>query len=142
MKFKIGDKVRIKEDLSQCKSTTCMNEYVGKEATVTKTYDSGIIELDIDDGGWNWSEEVLELIEESVENDPVNHPSHYTDTKIEVMDYIEDKGFNFALGNVIKYVSRAGRKDADKTIQDLEKANWYLNREIKRLKELQDKNNE
>ena len=70
-------------------------------------------------------------------NDPVNHPSHYTDGSIEVMDYIEDKGFNFALGNAVKYISRAGRKDADKTIQDLEKASWYLNREIERLRNLQ-----
>ena len=76
------------------------------------------------------------------ENDPVNHPSHYTDTKIEVMDYIEDKGFNFALGNAVKYISRAGRKDKNKTIEDLEKSRWYLNREIERLKKLQDKNNE
>lgn len=68
-----------------------------------------------------------------VEDDPVNHPSHYTYGSIEVMDYIEDKGFNFALGNAVKYISRAGRKDADKTIQDLKKANWYLNREIERL---------
>ena len=77
--------------------------------------------------------------DKEVVNDPVNHPSHYTDTKIEVMDYIEDKGFNFALGNVIKYVSRAGRKDVDKTIEDLEKASWYLNREIERIKNLQGK---
>ena len=85
-------------------------------------------------------EKVLdEVKEESVENDPVNHPSHYTDTKIEVMDYIEDKGFNFALGNAVKYISRAGKKDKNKTIQDLEKAEWYLNREIERLKKLQGK---
>ena len=77
--------------------------------------------------------------EQSIENDPVNHPSHYTDTKIEVMDYIEDKGFNFALGNAVKYISRAGKKDKNKTIQDLEKAEWYLNREIERLKKLQGK---
>lgn len=69
-------------------------------------------------------------------NDPIN-PSYYTDTKIEVMDYIEDKGFNFALGNAVKYISRAGKKGEDKTIQDLEKASWYLNREIERLKNLQ-----
>lgn len=69
--------------------------------------------------------------------DVVNHPSHYTYGSIEVMDYIEDKGFNFALGNAVKYISRAGRKDANKEIEDLEKANWYLNREIERLKSLQ-----
>ena len=79
-------------------------------------------------------QETLDKVKEPVENDPVNHPSYYTDTKIEVMDYIEDKGFNFALGNAVKYISRAGKKDPNKTIQDLEKANWYLNREIERLK--------
>lgn len=61
----------------------------------------------------------------------VNHPSHYNDGKIEVIDYIEDKGFNFNLGNVIKYVSRAGKKD--EIVQDLKKAQWYLTREIERL---------
>lgn len=84
---------------------------------------------------------IIDMEEEPVENDPVNHPSHYTDTKIEVMDYIEDKGFNFALGNAVKYISRAGKKDKNKTIQDLEKAEWYLNREIERLKKLQTENN-
>lgn len=67
MKFNVGDKVRIKEDLSQCKfwGSTYTNEYVGKEATVTETYDNGLIQLDIDDGEWNWSEGVLELIKDS-----------------------------------------------------------------------------
>lgn len=262
MKFNVGDKVRIKKDLSQCKfggstyMNEYMNEYVGKEATVTETYDGGLIKLDIDGNEWNWREEVLELIEDSkkkmkridyilnakdniqaildetvldcdicsascencngncefhykkylneeievdksklklvedkknckdcdyfvksslgnycdfygillnimhgcnefqlkkhkegikdiktenIKNDPVNHPSHYTDGNIEVMDYIEDKGFNFALGNAVKYISRAGKKDKNKTIQDLEKAEWYLNREIERLKKLQGK---
>lgn len=262
MKFNVGDKVRIKKDLSQCKfggstyMNEYMNEYVGKEATVTETYDGGLIKLDIDGNEWNWREEVLELIEDSkkkmkridyilnakdniqaildetvldcdicpascencngncefhykkylneeievdksklklvedkknckdcdyfvksslgnycdfygillnimhgcnefqlkkhkegikdiktenIKNDPVNHPSHYTDGNIEVMDFIEDKQLNFALGNAVKYISRAGKKDKNKTIQDLEKAEWYLNREIERLKKLQGK---
>lgn len=66
-------------------------------------------------------------------NDVVNHPSHYTSGKIEVMDFIEDKQLNFARGNVIKYVSRAGKKDPNKELEDLKKAMWYLNREIERL---------
>lgn len=65
--------------------------------------------------------------------DVVNHPSHYTDGKIEVMDFIEDKKLNFARGNVIKYVSRAGKKDKNKELEDLRKSSWYLNREIQRL---------
>ncbi len=63
-------------------------------------------------------------------NDKINHPTHYTDGKIEVIDYIEDKKFNYHLGNAIKYISRAGKKDD--YVQDLEKAKWYINREIER----------
>ena len=44
--------------------------------------------------------------------DSVNHPSHYTDGKIEVIDFIEDKGLNFHRGNAAKYISRAGKKAA------------------------------
>lgn len=67
-------------------------------------------------------------------NHPVNHPSHYTDGKIEVIDFIEDKGLGFHLGNAVKYIARAGKKDPDKAVEDLEKARWYLDREIGRRK--------
>jgi hypothetical protein len=63
------------------------------------------------------------------------NPAHYRDGKIEVIDYIEDKGFGYNLGNVVKYVSRAGKK-SDKIIEDLEKAKWYLEREINNLKKM------
>lgn len=241
MNLKVGDKVRIKENLSECEFgyNRYMEEFAGKKATVIRTFGKGGIELDIDKQVWNWSENVLELIEEEKtmkmkridyilnakdnmqaildetvldcdicpvasgvcngncefyykeylneeievdksklkdsdvesitigqalqsiydippqikinsdeikevnvddENDPVNHPSHYVDGNIEVMDYIEDKQLNFARGNVIKYVSRAGKKDPNKELEDLSKAFWYLNREIERLKKIQDKN--
>lgn len=65
--------------------------------------------------------------------DEVNHPSHYTDGKIEVIDFIEDKGLNFHRGNAVKYITRAGKKNKKKEVQDLQKAIWYLNREITRL---------
>jgi hypothetical protein len=65
--------------------------------------------------------------------DNVNHPSHYTDGKIEVIDYIEDKKLGYHLGNVVKYVSRAGKKDVSKEIEDLKKARWYLDRYIENL---------
>ena len=67
-------------------------------------------------------------------NDVVNHPSHYTDGKIEVIDFIEDKGLNFHRGNAVKYISRAGKKDPGKEIEDLQKAAWYISREIARLR--------
>jgi hypothetical protein len=66
--------------------------------------------------------------------DPVNNPSHYTDGKIEVIDFIEDKGLNFHRGNVIKYVARAGKKGNE--LEDLKKAMWYLEREINRLEQI------
>ena len=69
----------------------------------------------------------------------VDHPQHYADTKIEVIDYIEDKNLGFCLGNAIKYISRAGRKESaamdakQKAIQDLEKAIWYIKRRIEEI---------
>ncbi len=75
----------------------------------------------------------------SKEFDEVEKPEYYAGTKIETIDYIEDKGLGFCLGNVIKYVSRAGKKfpgDKEKEIQDLEKAKWYLERRIKELKDI------
>ncbi len=65
--------------------------------------------------------------------DNVNHPSHYTDGQIEVIEFIEDKKFGYNLGNAVKYISRAGKKDPEKTIEDLRKAVWYISREISNL---------
>lgn len=65
----------------------------------------------------------------------VNHPSHYGgDTTYEAIKVIEAWGLGFCLGNCVKYISRAGKKDPAKTIEDLQKSMWYLNREIERLK--------
>lgn len=69
--------------------------------------------------------------EKQPSNDPVNHPAHYADGKIEVIDYIEDKKLGFCLGNAIKYISRAGKKDKSKEVEDLKKAIWYIERRIK-----------
>lgn len=64
--------------------------------------------------------------------DPVNHPAHYKVGGIETIDFIEAKGLNYNIGNVVKYLTRADHKGNRK--QDLEKAMWYLNREINSLK--------
>lgn len=72
-------------------------------------------------------------------NNNVESPNYYTDTKIEPIEYIEDKNLGFCLGNAIKYISRAGKKksaamsDKEKTIQDLKKAIWYLERRIREI---------
>ena len=77
-------------------------------------------------------------------NNPVTHPSHYTSGKIEVIDFITDQKLDFCLGNVVKYISRAGKKEGDenknqtiedKTIEDLKKARFYLDYKIKMLEQ-------
>lgn len=65
----------------------------------------------------------------------IDHPSHYNQGSIEVIDYIEDKKLGFHLGNVVKYISRAGHKDPAKELEDLKKASWYLARYIEMLEE-------
>lgn len=72
---------------------------------------------------------------DKTDNDPVNSPAHYTDGKIEVIDFIEDKKLGFCLGNAVKYIARAGKKDPTKEIEDLNKARWYIDRRIKELQE-------
>ena len=61
----------------------------------------------------------------------VNNPKHYGgDTTYEAIKVIEAWELNFHLGNVIKYISRAGKKDLTKTKEDILKAKWYLDRYI------------
>lgn len=62
--------------------------------------------------------------------DMVNHPQHYNKGKYEVIDVIEDWGLGFSLGNAIKYIARCEHKGNKK--QDLEKAIFYLKRELER----------
>ena len=72
-----------------------------------------------------------ELNIEEDKNEMVDHPKHYNMGKYEAIDVIEDWELGFNLGNTVKYISRAGHKD--NILQDLKKAAWYLDREIKRL---------
>ena len=94
--------------------------------------------LDEDGDGWvgdvlyprNWVEEAAEVVQDVILNDPVNHPSHYTQYPVEVIQLTEH--MPFLEGNVVKYVARAPFKD--NKVQDLEKAAWYLNRAIEKAK--------
>lgn len=67
--------------------------------------------------------------------DPVNRPAHYggKDNTYKAIKVIEAWKLGFCLGNAVKYISRAGKKNHEKTIEDLQKAAWYINREIERL---------
>lgn len=64
----------------------------------------------------------------TMESDPVNHPEHYKVGGIETIDFIEAKSLGYNLGNVVKYITRSDHKG--NKLQDLQKAQWYLNREI------------
>lgn len=73
--------------------------------------------------------------ERTISSDNVSHPPHYANgwsNGAEVIDLTEH--LSFCAGNVVKYVCRAGRKDPDKHVEDLEKARWYLDREIERAR--------
>lgn len=61
-------------------------------------------------------------------NDIINHPSHYTDGKFETIEAIESWRLGYHLGNAIKYISRAGKKSKDTELEDLRKARWYIRR--------------
>lgn len=69
----------------------------------------------------------------------VNHPKHYNSGKIEVIEALEDWKLNYHRGCVVKYVARAGKKDPTKEIEDLEKAEWYLKRELEILRAAKEK---
>ncbi len=62
----------------------------------------------------------------------IDHPEYYKKNGIEAIDFIEAHSLNFSLGNAVKYITRAGHKPNEDSITALEKARWYINREIER----------
>lgn len=64
-----------------------------------------------------------------MEIENINHPSHYNSSCFEVVDFIEIFNLDFCLGNAVKYICRAGKKNPDTLVEDLEKAKWYLEEE-------------
>lgn len=68
--------------------------------------------------------------------EPINHPEHYggKDNPYEAIKIIEAHNLGFHLGNAVKYILRAGKKDPTKEIEDLKKAIWYLERKLENKK--------
>ena len=64
----------------------------------------------------------------------ISHPNYYKHDGVEVIDLIDAYNLNFNLGNVIKYITRAGHKDGEDILTALNKAEWYLNHEIERIR--------
>ena len=98
---------------------------------------------DHEDGVYHWQNFEPGAYDNKEER--VNHPPHYggAENPYEAIKVIEAWGLGFCLGNTVKYIARAGKKDVErlngagvkaKTLEDLEKARWYLNREIQRLR--------
>jgi len=69
------------------------------------------------------------------EKEMVNHPQHYggENNPYEVIKVIDAWGLGFCLGNTVKYISRAGKKDTKKELEDLKKALWYLQHHINKI---------
>lgn len=81
------------------------------------------------------AEEIVRLIEQNtIKKSAIDHPSHYggKDNVYEAIKVIEAWDLGFCLGNVVKYISRAGKKHED-VLEDLKKARWYLDRHISKL---------
>lgn len=76
--------------------------------------------------------------DEAVLRDAVDHPSYYggAESPYEAIKVIEAWGLDFCLGNAVKYISRAGKKDPSKEIEDLEKARFYIGYRINQLKKV------
>lgn len=117
------------------KKETWLHDIKNPYGSCIHIYDADDAELDEAIQSIRDSKAEKKTVENSKDFDPVNRPAHYADSKIEVIDYIEDKKLGFCLGNAIKYISRAGKKDPDKEVEDLKKAIWYVERRIKELEE-------
>jgi hypothetical protein len=111
-------------------SDNSVEQAMEKEVTTAK-YAERMMELAYQAGKGRIRNPQIEMIEPA--SDPVNHPAHYKVGGIETIDFIEAKKLNYNLGNVVKYVTRADHKN--NRLQDLEKARWYLDREIGNLSE-------
>ena len=112
-------------------------------------YEFGAVEDDEEDGEGEYcfSKELERILngdfaidnksDSNTKEDLVNNPSHYNSDPSGVKCIEITRHRNNNIGNVIKYVWRNGLKDGNSNIQDLEKAAWYLNDEIQRLKDIE-----
>lgn len=122
MNFNIGDRVKHWED--ERYGTIRSTQTDGNHDEYTVRWDDGEVDA-------HWSASALIPVSESV-----NHPDHYGgDTTYEAIKVIEAWGLGFSLGNLVKYVARAGKKDPAKELEDLKKARFYLERHIKNLED-------
>ncbi len=136
--IKVGDKIRLLDDKRTANGHDLTFASAGTVLVVveSKLSDSDFwaaASEDVDAPWWRLSRAALGKDYDFVKPESsVNHPKHYNQGKIEVIEFIEDQGMGeaFCLGNAIKYIARAGKKHPGTFIEDLEKARWYLDRII------------
>lgn len=129
MEIKKGDRFLCKINVIDGKGRTvfCKDKYYRSDTNGCVTNDLGEQKGKED---FLHLENFLEKISDPLE-DPIN-PAHYRQG-IEVYDFITAYKLGYELGNAVKYISRAGKKDPSKELEDLQKAKWYLNRKISEL---------
>ena len=131
MKYKVGDKVRIRRNLSDDEPNVnpLMISFAGSTATITRVYNDGVAyAVDIDKGDWVWHNSMLEDVDETDETDKTVNPDYYKFHGYDVFDIAEHFGLDFPLGNALKYILR--HKDETKRLEDLKKARQCLDRAI------------
>jgi hypothetical protein len=119
------------------KAWLAVNPWFGKDAKATAIAVATHQDL-LKQGVVADSDEYYKLLDERMQDawlaanpaDPVNQPPHYKTGGIETIDFIEAKGLNYRLGNVVKYITRSDHKG--NRAEDLKKALWYLQREIEK----------
>lgn len=139
-----GDELFFKEDFNLMSTTdqdgdwflSNFDKYIGdKIGYMIENYQSEVL--------WqrHTQPESLPFVYDEVQ-DNVNHPKHYTSdpSGIECIEITRHRNFN--IGNAIKYLWRNGLKDSDSQVQDLQKAVWYINDEIKRLESITNRDGE
>ena len=129
MKYKVGDKVVVKKNEWVEEGTVEIVQVDEKD--VRQTYKVNGISLETRnlEELWIENERIIGLANNE---EMVNHPKHYQGNGLEAIDVIEAFNLNFNLGNAVKYILRCGKKDND--LQELNKAIWYLERELKNKK--------
>lgn len=78
-----------------------------------------------------WRESVF-VMSKKQKFEKIDHPDHYQAKGMEAIDVIEAYNLNFSLGSALKYILRAGKKPGESSVEDLNKAIWYLQREVER----------
>lgn len=144
MKFKVGDKVKVVKQQEGLEDYQIPVGSVGEVLEVDGSDTVGLayfVKSSSFRGGygmnrdtWWFEEDNLELVSNE-DQDVVNHPKHYTSDPSGVECIQVTRHRNFNIGNALKYLWRAGLKDSNPQTQDLRKAIWYIEDEIKRLEQ-------